>query len=142
MGEMSLFLKKNKVVKQNTFYEATESLCDEDGKPLKWEIKPISTKENERIQEQCMIEIPIPGKPNQYRQKIKSSEYMTKLIATSVVFPDLFNAELQDSYGVSTPEALIQEIIDDSGEWNAFMQFVNQFNGFIPLQEEVDEAKN
>lgn len=142
MSSMAMFLKKNKKIKENTFFPATKSLCGEDGKPLPWEIKPISTKENERIQEACMVEIPIPGKPHQYRQKIKSSEYMTKLIAASVVFPDLYNAELQESYGVMTPEALVQELVDDSGEWNAFIQFVNEYNGFAALQEDVDEAKN
>ncbi len=142
MSNTSMFLKKNKKIKENTHFAATKSLCDEQGKPLEWEIKPISTKENERLQESCMIEIPIPGKPNQYRQKIKSSEYITKLIAASVVSPDLYNAELQDSYGVKTPEDLIQEMVDDSGEWNDFIQFINNFNGFVSLQEEVDEAKN
>jgi hypothetical protein len=142
MSDTSRFLKKNKTVKQNTVYAATKSLTDETGKPLEWEIKPISTKENERIQEHCMIEIPIPGKPNQFRQKINSSKYMTKLIAVSVAFPDLFDAELQDSYGVTTPDELVQEMVDDSGEWNAFIQFINNFNGFVPIQEEVDEAKN
>jgi hypothetical protein len=142
MSDTSRFLKKNKIVKQNIVFPATKSLCGEDGKPLDWEIKPITTKENERIQEQSMMEIPIPGKPNQYRQKINTSKYMTKLIAASVVYPDLYDAELQDSYGVKTPEELVQEMVDDSGEWNAFIQFINQFNGFVPLQEEVDEAKN
>jgi hypothetical protein len=142
MSDTSRFLKKNKIIKANTRYAATKSLTDENGKPLEWEIKPISTKENEHIQENCMIEIPIPGKPNQYRQKINSTKYMTKLIAASVVSPDLYNAELQDSYGVNTPENLVQEMVDDSGEWNAFIRFINNFNGFVPIQEEVDEAKN
>jgi len=139
---INLFFKQNKKIKENTFYQATKSLTDEDGNPLEWEIKPISSKENDKIQEDCTIEIPIPGKPNQYRQKIDSTKYMAKLIAASVVFPDLYNAELQDSYGVKTPEALLQEIIDMAGEWNAFAVFINEFNGFVPIQEEINEAKN
>ena len=136
------FLKKNKTVKENAFYPATRSLCGEDGKPLEWEIKPISTRENQRLQDACLLDVPIPGKPNQYRQKIDSTKYIGKLIAASVVTPDLYNAELQDSYEVSTPEDLVQELIDDSGEWNSFIQFINDFNGFIPLQEDIDSAKN
>lgn len=143
MSELSRFLKMNKVVKENAFYPATKSLCGEDGKPLNWEIRPLSTKENEKIQESCMLEVPIPGKPNQYRQKIKSSDYMGRLIAASVTFPDLFNAELQDSYGVKTPEELVKEMVDDPGEYNELALFVQNFNGFnVSLQEEVDEAKN
>jgi hypothetical protein len=137
-----MFLKKNKKVKENTHYIATKSLCDENGKPLQWEIKPITTKENEDIQGKCMVDIPVPGKPNQFMQKINPTKYVKRLIAASVVVPDLYNAELQDSYGVSTPEDLVQELVDDSGEWNAFIQFINQFNGFIPIQDEVEQVKN
>ena len=142
MSKMSMFLKKNKKIKENTFYAATKSLCDENGKPLEWEIKPITTKENEDIQSRCMMDVPVPGKPNQFMQKINPTKYVKRLIAASVVFPDLYNAKLQDSYGVSTPEDLVQEIVDDSGEWNAFIQFINQFNGFVPIQDEVEQAKN
>lgn len=142
MSKLALFMKKNKAVKENVKFAATKSLCGEDGKPLEWEIKPVSTKANERIQESCMLEVPIAGKPNQYRQKIDSSKYVTKLIVASVVYPDLYDAELQDSYGVKTPEELVQEMIDDSGEWNSFIQLVNDLNGFVPLQEKVNEAKN
>lgn len=139
---MSAFLKKNKIAKENTTFPVTNSLCDENGKPLAWEIKHITTKENEDIQNKCMLNVPIPGKPNQFTQRVDPTKYMKKLVAASVVFPDLFNAELQDSYGASTPEDLVQEMVDDSGEWNTLIQFINQFNGFTPIQEEIDEAKN
>lgn len=139
---MSGFLKKNKAVMENTMFAATKSLCDESGEPLLWEIKHITTKENEEIQNKCMVDIPVKGKPNHFTQRVDPTRYMKKLVAASVVFPDLLNAELQDSYGVSTPGDLVQEMVDGAGEWNAFMQFINLFNGFTSMQEEVDEAKN
>ena len=143
MSSMAKFFKQNKKVKENTFYAATKSLCDDDGKPLEWEIKPVSTKEDEKIRDACTIEIPIPGKSNMYRNKIDSSKYIGRLIATSVVNPDLYNAELQDDYGVSTPEDLIKEMVDDPGEYTALMAFIQQFNGFnISIQDDIDEAKN
>ncbi len=143
MSDLSLFLKKNKTTKTNAFFAATKSLCDESGDALKWEIKPISTKENEQLQDACTREIPVTGKPNVYRHKINTTAYIAKLVAASVVSPDLCNAELQDSYGVNTPENLIKEMIDDPGEWNDFVMFIQQFNGFnVSLQEDIDEAKN
>ena len=143
MSSMSLFFKQNKIAKENTFYPATKSLCDENGKPLEWEIRPLSTKEDEKIRDACTLEIPIPGKPNMYRSKVDTSKYIARLISASVVFPDLYNAELQDDYGVSTPEDLIKELVDDPGEYTAFMVFIQKFNNFnIMLQDDVDEAKN
>lgn len=143
MSNLSLFLKKNKKLKENTKFIATKSLCDEKGKPLEWELKPLSTRESEEIREACTIEIPIKGKPNMFRQKVNASKYGAKMLASSVVYPDLLNAELQDSYGVSTPEDLIKEMIDDPGEYNDFLAFVQEFNGYdITMEEKVEEAKN
>ncbi len=116
MSGLSMFFKKNKVKKQNVKYAATKSLCDEKGQPLLWEVRAINTKESEQIREDCTIEVQIPGKPNLFRPKVLSGKYIAKMLAASVVFPDLQNVELQDSYGVTTPEELIREMIDDPVE--------------------------
>jgi hypothetical protein len=142
MSDVSRFFKQHKTVKANAFYAATKSLCDEDGKPLEWEIRPISSKENDLLQEQSMIDVPVTGKPKQSTRQLKPTLYAKKLIAASVVYPDLLNAELQDSYGVNRAEDLVQAIVDLAGEWNAFLNFINELNGFAPIQEDIDEAKN
>ena len=65
------------------------------------------------------------------------------MIAASVVVPDLYDAELQDSYGVSTPEDLLVALVDDPGEYNDLAAFVQKFNGFdATLDDKVEEAKN
>ena len=143
MSNLSLFLKKNKVQKENTFYAATKSLCDEKGNPLKWELKAITTKENDEIRDDCTIEVPVKGKPNMFRPKVNSALYAAKMLAASVVFPDLNNAELQDSYGVTTPHDLVREMVDDPGEYNDFVAFVQEFNGFTTdMDDNVAEATN
>lgn len=143
MSNLSLFLKKNKKVRENTTYPATKSLVDENGKPLKWVIKPLTTKENEDIRESCTYEVPVKGKPNMFRPKVNTSQYLAKMIVASVVEPNLYNAELQDSYGVKTPEDLLKEMIDDPGEYNDFATFIQQFNGFTTnINDSIEEVKN
>lgn len=143
MSNLSLFLKKNKIQKQNTFFAATKSLCDEKGEPLLWEIRAISTAENDQLREECTIEVPIKGKPNMYRPKVNTSKYIGKMLAASVVFPDLMNAELQDSYGVNTPEDLLKQMIDNPAEYNDFANFIQNFSGFdTSMDDKVAEAKN
>ena len=72
-----------------------------------------------------------------------TSKYMASLIIKSVVEPDLNCSELQDSYGVKNPRDLIMAMIDDPGEYNAFAEFINEFNGFNEsIEDKVDEAKN
>lgn len=143
MSKFAKFMKSNKTVKENGFYPATKSLCDEKGNPLEWEFKHISSKENEEIREGCTIDVPVTGKPNMFRPKLKSSLYIQRMIATSVVVPDLFDSELQDSYGVKTPEDLLMAMVDDPGEYNDLAAFVQKFQGFnVSFEDKVNEAKN
>lgn len=139
----SQFMKANKKVKENTTYAATKSIVDKDGNPVLWELRPISSKENTEIRESCMKEIPIKGKTGMYRQKINTSEYISKLLVASCVTPDLYDAALQDSYGVKTPEELLFALVDDPGEYDDFSAFVQKFNGFTTsFEDKVEDAKN
>jgi len=141
MSNLKLFLKGNKIKKENVEYAPTQSLVDEKGDAIKWEFKALSTKESEEIREDSMVEVQVKGKPNQYRQKLGSG-YMQKLIAASVVYPNLHDAELQNSYGVMKAEDLLMELIDDPGEYNELVVFVNKLCGFNSMEDKVEAAKN
>ena len=143
MSKFSKFMKSNKIEKKNGFYAPTRSLCDENGKPLEWEFRHITSKENDGLRDDCTIEVPVTGKPNMFRPKVQSSKYMQKMVAASVVVPDLYDKELQDSYGVTTPEELLLAMVDDPGEYNDLLSFVQKFPGFnVSFNDKVDEAKN
>lgn len=136
------FMKKNKAVKENAFYAATASLTDENGEPLKWEIKALTTRESEAIREKNTIEVPIPGKTGLYRPKV-TKNYVPSLICKAVVFPDLNDVELQDSYGVHSAEELILEMIDNPTEYSDFVNFIQTFSGIDKnINDEIAEAKN
>lgn len=143
MSKFARFMKANKIIKENQRHPVTKSLCDENGNPLEWEFKQITSKENEAIRESCTVEVPIAGKPNMYRQKMKSGLYVQKMIVASIVEPDMYDAGLQDSYGVKTPEELLLAMVDDPGEYNDLAAFVQKLNGFdVSFDDKVDEAKN
>ena len=143
MSTLKQFLKENKIQKENTTFAATKSILDEDGKPVLWLIKPLTTKENDNLREDCTVEIPIKGKPNMFRPKLNTSKYIAKMIVASVAEPSLYDKELQDSYGVMTAEELLKEIVNDPGEYNDFAAFIQEFNGFnATMEEKVEEAKN
>ncbi len=143
MSNLSRFMKQNKAIKENVKFAATKDLTDEAGNPLEWEFRPLSTKLNSDIREQCTTEVQVPGKPGLYRPKVDSNKYLAKLIVASVVYPDLYDKELQDSYGVMTPEDLVQEMVDNAGEYNNLVAFIQKYNGFdTSINEKVKEAKN
>lgn len=143
MSKFAKFMKTNKIEKQNERFAPTKSLLDENGQPLEWEFRHITSRENESIREECTVDLPVVGKPNVYRPKLKTSLYIQKMIAESVVVPDLYDAELQDSYDVKSPEELLLALVDDPGEYNNLAEFIQKFQGFnVSFQDKVNEAKN
>ncbi len=143
MSDLSRFLKKNKKLKENVQYAVTKSLTDEKGQPLLWEIRSLTSKETNRLTDECTFQEQVPGKPNVFRNKINSTKLLQKMMVASVVFPNLNDKDLQDSYGVMTPEELITEMVDDPGEYNNFGKYLNELNGFNEgINEKVEEAKN
>lgn len=142
-ANLKLFMRGNQKAKEPTTYAATKSLCDEKGEPLLWTLRPVTSAENELLRESCTKDIQVAGKPNLFRQKLNTSAYMKKMVCKCVEYPNLYDAELQDSYGVKEPEDLLMAMVNDPGEYSDFAAFVQKFNGFdASLQDEVDEAKN
>jgi len=136
-------MKANKIAKANERYAPTTTLQDENGEPLKWEFRQITSKENEELRDSCTIEVQVKGKTNLYRPKVKTGEYIAKMIVASTVYPDLYDAELQDSYGVKTPEDLLYALVDNAGEYQELAAWIQKYQGFTkPFEENVNEAKN
>lgn len=143
MSKFSKFMKSNKIIQPNELYAPTLTLQDEAGNPLEWEFRHISSKENEALRDSCTAEVPVTGKPNMYRPKVDTAKLYAKLITASTVYPDLYDAELQDSYGVKTPEDLIYAMVDNPGEYQELCVWIQKFQGFTKsFEEKVDEAKN
>lgn len=141
-NNFSEFMKANKKVRKNVKYAATKSLTDANGNPLLWELQPITTRQNDAIRESCTSEVPVKGKPNMFRLKTDAGAYQAKLMVAAIVYPDLNDVELQNSYGVVSAEELLMEMIDDASEYTDLMLKVQEISGFTTLAEDVDDAKN
>lgn len=120
------FMKKNQVIDEEIVeYAATETLKDENGKPLRWKFRKV------------------PSKLYFHNVSMKSSDVdeAKRLICMSCVYPNLRDKELQDSYGVKTPEDLLIEMIPDLAEMTKLGRFVADLNS-IDMDQEIKEAKN
>jgi len=138
--ELELFLKQNKVGRENIKYAASESFCD-DGKAVLWEIRAISAEEDIRLREECMKSV-YDEKERRYKTVFDGRKYGMKLCAASTVFPDLKNAYLQESYGVMGEEKLLGKMLT-GGEYEKYLIKVQEVNGFLKSVAELkNEAKN
>lgn len=143
MGGLSAFMAPNVKKPENVKVVVSDRFVDEDGKPIEWEVRCLSSDENDLIQRDCTLQVPIPGKRNQYRQVLDNALYGRKLAAACTVFPNLNDAELQDSYHVKCAEDLIVKLLSIPGEYNGYLDKIMQFCKFdYTIGDMVKEAKN
>lgn len=139
---LSAFLAENAIPVENIKIAVSKRFLDENGKPIEWEIKTISGTDDEALRKSCAKRVPIPGKRNQYQKETDYDMYLGKLAVACIVFPNLNDKELQDSYKAMGAESLLKSMLT-AGEYSELVVKIQEACGFdVPLQDEVDEAKN
>lgn len=142
MSDFSAFLAQNKVKQENIKFAVSKSFIGADGKPIEWELRAVTADEDEAIRRAATKKVKTPGRSNTYTSEMDANTYLSKLTACSVVYPDLKNAELQNSYKVMGEEALLKAMLT-GGEFVTLSGKVAEINGFDnDLNEAVEEAKN
>lgn len=116
----------------------SERFVDEAGKPIPWKVRALTEAENEQLRRASMQ----PQRKKGDAPEIQPDEYLAKVTVASVVFPDLKDVELQQSYGVLGAEELLKKMLLP-GEYARLVQKVQEVNGFDrDINELVDEIKN
>jgi len=138
---LSAFMRPNVAEIKNARFAPSPRFVGEDGKPVEWEIRCISADEYAKIRSDCFIQERVPGKKNQMTQRLDIYAFQTRVAARCTVFPDLNDAALQDSWGVTKPEDLVGAMLI-GGEFEDYIKEVLRVNGFKDETELVDEAKN
>ena len=134
------FLKTNKIEKQNEFIPVSQSFKDENGDTILWEVRQLSNEEMKYIKKTCVKQN--RDKRGNVSVETDSDKMMCLMAAMSTVYPDLKNAELQNSYGVMGETALLEAMLS-AGELLVYEQEVNRINGFdVSFDDKVEEAKN
>ena len=116
-------------------YVASKRFKDAEGNPIKWKIRPLTTKENDAIRQ-------VPGKRGQYTKDFDSAKYLLMVAEKCVVYPNLHDKDLQDFYHVMGIEDLLKEhLLKVPGEYDDFTAKLQEINGY-DIEEAVEEAKN
>ena len=111
MGQ-ECFYRENRKDREEREVLLTERLAKDGGQML-FRIRPMSQRETESIWKRC-------GE--------NEKRYEDAVLAESVVFPDLKDAELQDSYGVVGAERLLKKLLL-AGEYDRLRMAVEEING-------------
>lgn len=139
--DLTAFLAENVIQVESVKYAASSRFV-KDGKPIEWEIKAISSTDDEALRKDCTRRVPVAGKKGQYSKETDIELYMGRLAAACTAYPDLDNAALQDNYHVKSADALLKAMLLP-GEYLNYVAKVQQVCGFdTSMDERVEEAKN
>ena len=61
MGNLTAFLAQNAKRVENVKLVVSDRFTDEDGKPLEWEVRCISSREDETLRRDCQYRVQVPG---------------------------------------------------------------------------------
>ena len=106
------FYRENRKDREEKELLLTERML-EDGGQMLFRIRPMSQRENEDIWKRCGED---------------AKRYEGMVLAESVVFPDLKDAALQNSYGVVGTERLLRKLLL-TGEYDRLRMAVEEING-------------
>ena len=139
MNPFSDFMAGNAEQIPNQKIIASTRFKDKNGQPLEWEIRAITSDENEEIQRASMRTVSVSrGKQT---KEVDNMVFVYKMAVAATVYPDLNNAELQDSYGVKTPEQLLKKMLYPQ-EFDRYAQAILDMAGVESLEDLRKEAKN
>ena len=141
MSDFAVFMAGNAAKNETVKYVASKRFAVK-GKPVEWEIQAIDTDKDEVLRKECTKRVPIAGKRGQYNNEVDTDKYIGKVCVACTVYPNLNDAELQDSYGVKSADALLKKLLLP-GEYTEYKAKVMEVNGYdMSMEELVDDAKN
>lgn len=141
MSNFAAFMAGNAKTIDTVEYVVSKRFVEKN-EPIKWVLKPIGSDLDEALRKECTKKVPIAGKRGQYNQETDTDKYIAKMCVACTVYPNLNDAELQDSYGVKSGEELLRKMLLP-GEYTDLKTKIMEINGYdLSMDELVDEAKN
>lgn len=133
---LNVFFKENNTKIENVEYIVSNRFKDNKGNPIKWKIKILSTSEMNNLREHYTTQkltkgILVPT--------IDNNNYMKAFITKCIVYPNLNDKALQDSYNVYEPYELLEEMLT-VGEFNNLVGYITDLHDYN-AQEVVDDIK-
>ena len=130
-------VEENKTV----FYPASKRIKDSEGNPILWELRVLGYDEIKAITKRNTKNVPnkVTGAAE---KRTNTEEAAMEMTLASIVFPDLNDADLQDSWGVVGAEALLKAMLTP-GEIVDLENAVQSAAGYsTEMDEKITAVKN
>ena len=137
---LTAFLKNNVEIVNQVEYVASNRIKAGD-EPVAWKINVLQNKVIDKLRNRYTKMIK-DGKTGVTREKFDSQGFNDAILLESIVFPNLDDMELQDSWGVNDPLELVKAMLTP-GEYADLLNAVVEAQGFeVGMDEKVRAVKN
>ena len=131
------FFKSNAKSLPDVKVVVSERFTDEDGNPIEWVLHPISTR---RVEEITKRNTKTTIKNGKKESTVNEENLNAELLEAVVLYPSLNDAELQDSYGVSSANELLGAMLYP-GETKVLTDALQEVMAGSKAND-IDELKN
>lgn len=131
------FFKSNAKSLPDVKVVVSERFTNEDGTPIEWVLHPISTK---RVEEITKRNTKTTIKNGKKESTVNEENLNAELLEAVVLYPSLNDAELQDSYGVSSANELLSVMLYP-GETQVLTAALQEVMSGVKAND-IDELKN
>lgn len=136
------FLRQNVKPNEHEKVQISKRIIDEEtGEPEFWEIRALDSYEVDECERQA-TKLQRVGKTDRYEAKTDQGKFALMTMTRAIIYPDLTDRELQDSYGVNNPEDLLCKLLLP-GERQKLIDICNRLNNYgQDLDDAVEQSKN
>lgn len=136
------FLKQNVIPAKHEKVQISDRIIDQEtGEPEYWEIRGLDSYEVDECERQA-TKLQRVGKTDRYEAQTDQAKYFLLTMTRAIVYPDLTDQELQDSFGVNNPEDLLCRLLLP-GERRRLIDICNRLNSNDQsLDDAVEQSKN
>lgn len=138
---MRAFYRDSVEENKSVFFPASKRIKDEEGNPVMWELRVLGYDEIKAITKRNTKNVPnkVTGAAE---KRTNTEEAAMEMTLKSIVFPDLNDADLQDSWGVVGAEALLKAMLTP-GEIVDLENAVQSAAGYsTEMDEKITTVKN
>lgn len=138
--DLSSFFRENAIKTEEVKYVVSTRFVDKNKKPVEWILKPVSSQIDEDLRRQSTItKKNISG---QSQVELDVNKYIGLLAVACTVYPNLNDAELQNSYSVMGADSLLKKMLLP-GEYANYLLKVQEICGFDQkIDNMIKQAKN
>ena len=135
------FMAENAIKYNEVEYVASERFVDENGKPRPWRFRILTEAESQEIRAKCKKRV-TDARTRQTRVETDNEKYNDLMIEQCVIYPNLNDAALQESYG-AVGAAELARIMLLPGEYADLLMAITEANGFDSgMADKIKRVKN